>query len=258
MDDFLTKIRRLNWVLTESTTGNLSYEDLSRILSELTEANFYIIDNRGKVLGVAYEKENDSSIIPDDEAGSEKVPFEHNQMFLEVLQTQSNLRGDNIAALLGEDYPMKDKYHTIIPCVCGNVRQGTILLTRYERPFSDEEIVLCEFGATVVGLEIQRKLQLEKAQERNQKMSCEMALDTLSFSEKDALSKIMKSFDEDETILVASKVATQYKLTNSVIVNALKKLESAGILETKSLGMKGTYIRILNPFLRETVKNAEV
>ena len=62
----------------------------------------------------------------------------------------------------------------------------------------------------------------------------------------------------DETILVASKVAVQYKLTNSVIVNALKKLESAGILETKSLGMKGTYIRILNPFLRETVGNAEV
>ena len=63
---------------------------------------------------------------------------------------------------------------------------------------------------------------------------------------------------EDETILVASKVAVQYKLTNSVIVNALKKLEGAGLLETKSLGMKGTYIRVLNPFLRETVKNAQI
>lgn len=131
-------------------------------------------------------------------------------------------------------------------------------MTRYDRPFTDEEIVLCEYGATVVALEIQRKLQLEKAHERSLRMSCEMALDTLSFSEKDALIKIMKSFEEDETILVASKLAVQYKLTNSVIVNALKKLESAGILETKSLGMKGTYIRILNPFLRETVDNAEV
>ncbi|MBR6473132.1 MAG: GTP-sensing pleiotropic transcriptional regulator CodY [Firmicutes bacterium] len=257
MDDFLTKIRRLNWVLSESTTGNLSYADLSKILSELTEANFYILDNKGKVLGVSYNLADDTSTIAD-EAGAEKVPFEHNQMFLEVLSTQSNLRGDNIVALLGDDYPMKDKYHTIIPSVCGGVRQGTILLTRYERPFTDEEIVLCEYGATVVGLEIQRKLQLERAQERNLRMSCEMALDTLSFSEKDALFKILKSFDEDETILVASKVAVQYKLTNSVIVNALKKLESAGILETKSLGMKGTYIRVLNPYLRETAKNAQV
>ena len=257
MDDFLLKIKRLNWVLAESTTGNLSYEDLSKILSELTEANFYILDNKGKVLGVSYDKANDTSTIPD-ESGEEKVPFEHNKMFLEVLETQANLRGADITCMLGEDYDLKDKYHTVIPCVSGGARQGTILVTRYDRPFTDEEIVLCEYGATVVALEIQRKLQLEKAQERSLRMSCEMALDTLSFSEKDALIKIMKSFEENKTILVASKVAVQYKLTNSVIVNALKKLESAGILETKSLGMKGTYIRILNPFLRETVDNAEV
>lgn len=257
MDEFLLKIKRLNWVLAESTTGNLSYADLSKILSELTEANFYILDNKGKVLGVSYDLASDTSTIPD-ESGDEKVPFEHNKMFLEVLQTQANLRGEDITAMLGEDYNLKDKYHTVIPCVSGGARQGTILVTRYDRPFTDEEIVLCEYGATVVTLEIQRKLQLEKAHERSLRMSCEMALDTLSFSEKDALIKIMKSFEEDETILVASKLAVQYKLTNSVIVNALKKLESAGILETKSLGMKGTYIRILNPFLRETVDNAEV
>ncbi|MBQ6087951.1 MAG: GTP-sensing pleiotropic transcriptional regulator CodY [Firmicutes bacterium] len=257
MDEFLLKIKRLNWVLAESTTGNLSYADLSKILSELTEANFYILDNKGKVLGVSYDLASDTSTIPD-ESGDEKVPFEHNKMFLEVLQTQANLRGEDITAMLGEDYNLKDKYHTVIPCVSGGARQGTILVTRYDRPFTDEEIVLCEYGATVVALEIQRKLQLEKAHERSLRMSCEMALDTLSFSEKDALIKIMKSFEEDETILVASKLAVQYKLTNSVIVNALKKLESAGILETKSLGMKGTYIRILNPFLRETVDNAEV
>ena len=257
MDEFLLKIKRLNWVLAESTTGNLSYADLSKILSELTEANFYILDNKGKVLGVSYDLASDTSTIPD-ESGDEKVPFEHNKMFLEVLQTQANLRGEDITAMLGEDYNLKDKYHTVIPCVSGGARQGTILVTRYDRPFTDEEIVLCEYGATVVALEIQRKLQLEKAHERSLRMSCEMALDTLSFSEKDALIKIMQSFEEDETILVASKLAVQYKLTNSVIVNALKKLESAGILETKSLGMKGTYIRILNPFLRETVDNAEV
>ena len=257
MDEFLLKIKRLNWVLAESTTGNLSYEDLSKILSELTEANFYILDNKGKVLGVSYDRATDTSTISG-ESGEETVPFEHNKMFLEVLETQANLRGEDITCMLGEDYGLKDKYHTVIPCVSGGARQGTILVTRYDRPFTDEEVVLCEYGATVVALEIQRKLQLEKAQERSLRMSCEMALDTLSFSEKDALIKIMKSFEEDETILVASKVAVQYKLTNSVIVNALKKLESAGILETKSLGMKGTYIRILNPFLRETVGNAEL
>ena len=257
MDDFLKKIRKLNWALSESTTGNLSYEDLSRILSEITEANFYILDNKGKVLGVSYDLAKDTSIIPD-VAGFEKVPVEHNQKFLEAKETLANLKGEAVSEMLGPDYAQKDKLHTIIPCISGGVRQGTILLTRYDKAFTDEEIVLCEYGATVVGLEIQRNAQLEKAKERNLRMSCDMALDTLSFSEKDALIKIMDSFEEDETILVASKVATQYKLTNSVIVNALKKLESAGLLETKSLGMKGTYIRVLNPFLRDAVKNAKI
>jgi transcriptional pleiotropic repressor len=34
-----------------------------------------------------------------------------------------------------------------------------------------------------------------------------------------------------------------------VIVNALRKLESAGVIESRSLGMKGTYIKVLNDHL---------
>ena len=36
------------------------------------------------------------------------------------------------------------------------------------------------------------------------------------------------------------------RITRSVIVNALKKCESAGIIQTKSSGMKGTSVRIVN------------
>ncbi|MDX5324286.1 MAG: GTP-sensing pleiotropic transcriptional regulator CodY, partial [Exiguobacterium sp.] len=44
-------------------------------------------------------------------------------------------------------------------------------------------------------------------------------------------------------------------ITRSVIVNALRKLESAGVIESRSLGMKGTYIKILNDnFLFELQK----
>ena len=51
--EFLGKIRRLNWVLSESTTGSLSYQDLSLILSEILSANIYVLDAQGRVLGVA-------------------------------------------------------------------------------------------------------------------------------------------------------------------------------------------------------------
>lgn len=52
-----------------------------------------------------------------------------------------------------------------------------------------------------------------------------------------------------EGILVASKVADRVGITRSVIVNALRKLESAGVIESRSSGMKGTYIKIQNELI---------
>ncbi len=49
-----------------------------------------------------------------------------------------------------------------------------------------------------------------------------------------------------EGILVASKIADKAGITRSVIVNALRKFESAGVIESRSSGMKGTYIKVLN------------
>ena len=52
--------------------------------------------------------------------------------------------------------------------------------------------------------------------------------------------------DGKEGILVASKIADRVGITRSVIVNALRKFESAGVIESRSSGMKGTYIKVLN------------
>ena len=48
---------------------------------------------------------------------------------------------------------------------------------------------------------------------------------------------------EQKVYLFASKIADRVGITRSVIVNALRKLESAGVIESRSLGMKGTYIK---------------
>ena len=48
---------------------------------------------------------------------------------------------------------------------------------------------------------------------------------------------------------VASKVADRVGITRSVIVNALRKFESAGVIESRSSGMKGTYIKVVNDLI---------
>ena len=45
---------------------------------------------------------------------------------------------------------------------------------------------------------------------------------------------------------MASKIADKAGITRSVVVNALRKFESAGVILSRSSGMKGTYIKVLN------------
>jgi GTP-sensing pleiotropic transcriptional regulator CodY len=39
-----------------------------------------------------------------------------------------------------------------------------------------------------------------------------------------------------------------------MIVNALRKFESAGVIESRSSGMKGTYIKVLNDVVFEEIE----
>ena len=56
---------------------------------------------------------------------------------------------------------------------------------------------------------------------------------------------------------VASRIADDTGITRSVIVNALKKFDSAGVISTKSSGMKGTKIKVLNEVVYDELKKLE-
>ena len=67
-------------------------------------------------------------------------------------------------------------------------------------------------------------------------------------------SAYFEELDGNEGILVASKIADRVGITRSVIVNALRKFESAGVIESRSSGMKGTYIKVLNDVVFDELK----
>ena len=95
----------------------------------------------------------------------------------------------------------------------------------------------------------------EIEEEARSKAVVQMAISSLSYSELEAIEHIFEELDGSEGLLVASKIADRVGITRSVIVNALRKLESAGVIESRSLGMKGTYIKVLNSkFLNELEK----
>ena len=125
---------------------------------------------------------------------------------------------------------------TIVPIIGGGERLGTLILARIADQFEDDDLILAEYGATVVGMEILREKSEEIEEEARSKAVVQMAINSLSYSELEAIEHIFEELDGNEGLLVASKIADRVGITRSVIVNALRKLESAGVIESRSLG----------------------
>ena len=254
MSNILDKVRKLNWTLQESPTGVFSFDDLCEILSDLIEANVYILRTDGAVAGVSEKVQKSTNLIKDEKTGCYALPEEFNHGLRNVSNTEANLNIKDVFDLTDENTKDDNKIYTVIPIVGGGNRWGTMVMNRFEPEFTDEDLVLAEYGATIVALALRRdKLESDRREAQDTSI-VQMAIGTLSYSESEAVQHIFSELEGDEGILVASKIADRSGITRSVIVNALRKLESASVIETRSLGMKGTRIKILNPKLKSELE----
>lgn len=251
MSTLLEKARKLNKILQDAGNAPVNFTTLSQSLKEVLDSNTYVISAKGKVIGVSLKDDSENPIITDPETGSKNFPIEYNEKLLRVDSVQHNVTGDELLGIFSEDIQSYDKYATIVPLKGNGERLGTLVLARPNEKFTEDDLVLVEYSATIVSMEILRSKSEEVREKTRKKAVVQMGIKTLSYSELEALTHIFEELDGDEGLLVASKVADRVGITRSVIVNALRKLESAGIIESRSLGMKGTYIKILNDKLLE-------
>ncbi|MBR4872476.1 MAG: hypothetical protein IKV00_01440, partial [Clostridia bacterium] len=92
------------------------------------------------------------TLILDETIGKVILPKQYNEKFLALEETQANLIYDSIKEYFNEDYSLAGKYHIIVPIIIGCNRVATMLAARPDRAYDDEDIAICEYGATVVGL----------------------------------------------------------------------------------------------------------
>lgn len=244
--DLLAKTRKINRLL-QRASHYVDFQEVAELLSDVIGAHVYVVSRSGKILGQALVAEHVSAAVSRDALGQKAFPSEYNAGLLRHDATASNLPNeDPLSALAWDSEPEGAKYSTIVPIVGGGERLGTLVLARADREFNEEDLLLGEYGATVVGMEILRARTHEIEEETRAKAVVQMAIDSLSFSELEAVDHIFAELEGKEGLLVASKIADRVGITRSVIVNALRKLESAGVIESRSLGMKGTYIKVLN------------
>jgi transcriptional pleiotropic repressor len=251
--NLLRNTRRLTKILQQGAGEAVSFSDVAKVFSDVLTANVYVLNTRGKLLGYALREDYECDILSR-YVRAGRFPSEYNSQLLAADQPMINLQESTSCVFDDAPCEFADKLTTMVPVVGRGQRLGTLLLARFDEPLDDGELALAEFGATVLAMEILRAKSEELEAEARERAVVEMAVDALSFSELEAIEHIMRELgDETEGLLVASKVADQAGITRSVIVNALRKLESAGVIESRSLGMKGTFIRILNDKLLEQV-----
>jgi len=72
------------------------------------------------------------------------------------------------------------------------------------------------------------------------------AIASLSFSELTLVLAVFSELKTGEGIIVAAKIAEKVEVPKTTAANALRKLEGAGMIEARSLGVKGMYIKVVN------------
>jgi transcriptional pleiotropic repressor len=252
MKTLLEKTRRINRTIQQSVGYQVDFNEMAKLVSEVMEATVYVFSRKGKLLGSAVHAAFGTSVMEDEVLTQGSLSADFNQELLKIDITSANQKGSD-QTIYNPDVvsPFADKNITIVPLAGGGERHGTLIIAKTDQEFTDADLILAEYAATVVGMEIVRSRSDKLDDEVRKKAACQIAISTLSFSEQEAVEHIFDELDGEEGLLVASKIADSVGITRSVIVNALRKLESAGVIESRSLGMKGTYIRVLNDFFLE-------
>ncbi len=246
----LDKTRKIGKLLHNNSSSKVVFNDICSVLCEILHSHVLVISKKGKVLGIGAPEDVDSisELIVDRVGGF--IDTMLNERILAVLSTKENV---NLETLGFEKEGIKKFEGIITPIEIAGERLGTLFIYKCNEQYDIDDIILCEYGTTVVGLEMLRAVNEESAEESRKLAVIKSAINTLSFSEMEAVVHIFEELNGMEGILVASKIADRVGITRSVIVNALRKFESAGVIESRSSGMKGTYIKVLNDMVFEEV-----
>ncbi len=250
----LDKTRKINKLLHNNHSQRVDFNDICDVLSSILESNVLVISQKGKVLGAGCWNniERIDELITADVGGFVDKMF--NERLLGVLSTKENVN----LLTLGFTSGNERKYKALIaPVDIAGERLGTLFMYKCINDYDIDDIILCEYGATVVGLEMMSSVCNENAEDERKKKIVKSAISTLSASELQAIKAVFDALDGTEGILVASRIADNTGITRSVIVNALKKFDSARVISTKSSGMKGTKIKVLNEAVFDAIKRLD-
>ena len=149
----LDKTRKIGKLLHNNNSSKVVFSDICKVMREILNSNVLVISRKGKVLGVG----KSDGIEPitellDDNIGGFIDPM-LNERLLGVLSTKENV---NLETLGFENTDTRKFQAIITPIEIAGERLGTLFIYKCDRQYDIDDIILCEYGTTVVGLEMLR------------------------------------------------------------------------------------------------------
>ena len=197
----LDKTRKINRLLHNNNSSKVVFNDICEVLNEILASNVLVVSKKGKVLGSGQRK--DVEVIHeliDNEVGSH-IDEMLNERLLSILSTKENV---NLQTLGFSPEVVKGYQAIVTPIDIAGERLGTLFIYKKDELYEIDDIILSEYGTTVVGLEMLRSVNEESAEEIRKEQIVQSAISTLSFSELEAIIHIFDELEGTEGILVAS------------------------------------------------------
>ncbi|HSW34979.1 MAG TPA: hypothetical protein VLH18_00045 [Candidatus Limnocylindrales bacterium] len=246
----LEQVRRINRIFLQPVNGDPSINEGVKALADVMQAAAFVTDNGGKLLASHVMEGQESRWLTQ---LVEKVSLAGSTQGSSLFSTSDVQFNVNYVSetALNDGYVKSEESTgksilTVVPIFSGGLRIATLVLCRSTQPFEHGHLILAEIGAAMIGLLLMQASVERQEENSRSKVLAKVAFESLSYSEVEAIQEVLKNIKGNESVIVASKIADSLGITRSVIVNALRKFESAGIIASRSLGMKGTFIRIKN------------
>ncbi|HHT89404.1 MAG: GTP-sensing pleiotropic transcriptional regulator CodY [Bacillota bacterium] len=223
----------------QQITADVDFDELSDALRlSMDDSSVYVLGRKGKLIGYALED------------GFDSTPFDSDWLYSGAASSNIQSFANRVADISVQKGPNGESV-MVAPIIGGDERVGSILFVRRSGDFSSQDIDIAHIASVTLGMIISRVIHERQEDKASQSRAARSAINSLSYSEILAMQRIFEELNGDEGLLVASRIADEAEITRSVIVNALRKLASANVIESRSLGMKGTYLRVLNPEIRK-------
>ncbi len=268
MDKISNFIENVNNIVQQAYNNYDYLFEILKELKKLTFSNIFLISLDGELLTSDYfdietckeiSTETDTNIInfiSKEYNGKKYIDKNFSNELKSIVEIKFNILLKDLSTNIYIKNEFETYFAIIIPVVANMERVATIVLYRKEE-FTYEDLTACKIYTIISALTIKQINNTKMINETGQINIVKASISALSYSELEAALEVFKALNNLEGLVVAKKIADQTGITRSAIVNTLRKLESAGIVESRSLGVKGTYIKVKNPSLLDELNKFE-